>query len=104
MCQSAAVDVTVGGAAAGGAGKRKRAEDDSRGTSEVETWTPTEVDAFFEARLGPPDAAFEAMRKMQIGALEELQGIADQISAGAENAEAQKRGLDWSVRIGCFIA
>jgi hypothetical protein len=47
---------------------------------------------------------FLRMQEMTIPMLEELQGFADDVSAGATSADAQKVGLDWSTEISRFIA
>eukprot|EP00966_Prymnesium_polylepis_P015998 369268-Prymnesium_polylepis.1 len=63
-----------------------------------------QVERMFRENLGPPEECFERMCKMDLGELEELQGMADDINAGGSTPEAQKCGLDWSVRIGRVIA
>jgi len=63
-----------------------------------------DVDAFFIARLGPFDQAYDVMCKMQIDELEDLQGIADDVRAGGVDDAAQQKGLDWSTLISRVIA
>ena len=66
-----------------------------------------EVDAYFGARLGcGPDGAdnIEVMQAMGIEGLEALQGEADDVLAGGRDEAARGRGLEWSTRIGRFIA
>ena len=63
-----------------------------------------EVDAFFIARVGPYEKAYDVMCKMKLDELEELQGIADDIRAAGFDDAAQHRGLDWSTLISQIIA
>lgn len=63
-----------------------------------------EVDAFFAARLGPFDQAYDIMCKMDLDELEGLQGIADDIRAAGLDNGAQQRGLDWSTLMSRVIA
>jgi hypothetical protein len=63
-----------------------------------------EVDAYFVARLGPFDQAYDAMCKMKLDELEDLQGIADDIRAAGLDDGAQQKGLDWSTLISRVVA
>jgi len=63
-----------------------------------------EVEDFFRARLGPPETSHKLMQDMSIEDLEDLQGIADDVSKGGNGKEAQLKGLEWSTLIGRFIA
>ena len=63
-----------------------------------------EVQAYFTARLGPPEKAFDMMMKLDLDELEEIQGIADDVRAGGLDDAAQQRGLEWSTLISTFIA
>jgi hypothetical protein len=63
-----------------------------------------EVREFFVRQIATPDRAMERMRGMSLAELELLQGIADQISVGGATDGSQKAALEWSVRIGNFIA
>ena len=63
-----------------------------------------QVHAYFVAAIGPPEEAFEKMRKMKIADLEDLQAVADEIAAAGASAEAQHAGLEWSTRISTVIA
>ena len=63
-----------------------------------------EVDAFFIARVGPFDKAYDVMCKMQLEELEDLQGFADDVRAGGVDDDAQQKGLAWSTLISRIIA
>ena len=63
-----------------------------------------EVEAFFSARLGPADEAYDKMCKMDMGELEQLQGIADDVFRAGLDDAAQQKGLDWSTLISTVIA
>ena len=63
-----------------------------------------EVDAFFVARLGPFEAAYDVMCKMPLDELEDLQGIADDVRAGGLDEAAQQKGLDWTTLMSRVIA
>mmetsp|Transcript_1521 Transcript_1521/g.3276 ORF Transcript_1521/g.3276 Transcript_1521/m.3276 type:complete len:96 (+) Transcript_1521:200-487(+) len=63
-----------------------------------------DVDTHFRWHLGPPETAFDAMGDMGVEALEELQGLADDVSKGGVDEGAQGAALRWSVLIGSFIA
>ena len=47
---------------------------------------------------------FLRMQELSIPTLEEIQGFADDVSAGATSREAQMAGLKWSTEISRFIA
>ena len=63
-----------------------------------------DVDAYFVSQLGQPDRAFDAMLTMSVGDLEKLQGLADEVHADGLDEAARGIGLEWSTRIGSFIA
>ena len=68
------------------------------------TFTVAQVEEYFVSRLGPAEDAFDRMRTMSIPELEDLQGVADDISSGGAGADSQRAGLAWSTKISTFIA
>jgi len=62
------------------------------------------VDAFFIARLGTFDEAYDVMCKMPLEDLEDLQGTADDIWKGGLDDGAQQKGLEWSTLMSRVIA
>mmetsp|Transcript_4232 Transcript_4232/g.11935 ORF Transcript_4232/g.11935 Transcript_4232/m.11935 type:complete len:93 (+) Transcript_4232:29-307(+) len=62
------------------------------------------VDAYFRARLGPPEDAFKVMGNMRVEELEAIQGVADDVSKGGKDQTAKTTALEWSTLISTFIA
>ena len=64
------------------------------------------VRAFFARKLGSGEDAESWARMQSLGlpALEELQGVAEDIAASGRDEDARSAGFEWATRIGRFIA
>ena len=100
-------DFDTAGAASGPSGVAKLMQEPAETVLDMlpaRSWSAEHVHLFFNQKLGAPDESFDAMLKMDLSELEDLQGVADKISKGSDSGEAQKVALEWSVRIANVIA
>ena len=64
------------------------------------------VNAFFAGKIGAAEDAASLARMQSLGvtALEDLQGVADDIALSGRDDDARAAGFYWATRIGRFIA